>query len=363
MIRRITIVGVGLIGGSLGLAIKHRFKSAVQVTGVDSSGVLRKARKRGAIDAGVTDIGRGVEGADLVLLAAPMAVILKLIPALARSCAPGTIVSDVGSVKLSVMEQAAKWFPAKNFVGGHPMAGVELSGIDAAHPLLFENAVYVLTPMQGTPRHSLKRLASFLSSLGARVILLDARTHDEVAAALSHLPQLTAVALMNVAGKEHPSARNHLRLAAGGFRDLTRIASSRFTIWESILPMNAPRIRRSLNLLIRELQSYSAFLGSSRSSRLRHKFRTARDLRNSIPKTMKGFVTPLAEVYVFVKDRPGMLARMTTALHRETINIKDIELMKIREGTGGTFRLAFESADHAKRASVILRKLGFELGS
>jgi prephenate dehydrogenase len=359
---KVTIVGVGLIGGSLGLAIKKRFRSSVTVTGVDMPAVLRKARRRGAIDAGEPNLARGVAGADLVLLAAPLASIVKLLPALARHCSPETVVSDVGSVKLTVMRMAEKLFPAKNFIGGHPMAGVEISGIEAAHPLLFENAMYVLTPVRETPSWVPARLAGFLASLGARVIILDARTHDEVASAVSHLPQLTAVALMNVVGREHPAARKHLRLAAGGFRDLTRIASSRFDIWESILPMNAPHIRRSLRLLIRELQAYAALLGPSGTGSLRDKFRRARELRNSIPRTMKGFVAPLAEVYVFVRDKPGMLARMTTALHRASINIKDIELLKIREGTGGTFRLAFESADLAQRAAVILKKRGFEIG-
>lgn len=360
--RKVTIVGVGLIGGSLGLAIKHRFRSSVAVTGVDKPSVLRKALKRGAIDRGTASLPRGVSGADLVLVAAPTASILKLLPALARSCSPETIVSDVGSVKLTVVRRAEVLFPGGNFIGGHPMAGVELSGIDAAHPLLFENAMYVLTPVRGTPPRMTRQLARFLDSLGARVFLLDARIHDEVAGALSHLPQLTAVALMNVVGREHPTAGKHLQLAAGGFRDLTRIASSRFDIWESILPMNAAEIRRSLGLLIRELRRYSAALTPSGTGMLRGRFRLARQLRNTIPKTMKGFVAPLAEVYVFVRDKPGMLAQMTTALHKASINIKDIELVKIREGTGGTFRLAFETPDHAKRATAVLKRLGFEMG-
>jgi prephenate dehydrogenase len=359
--KRITIIGVGLIGGSLGLAIKKRFPS-VRIVGVDRKGVLRSALERGAIDAARTDIARGVRDADLVILATPLSVILKSLPILARHCKPGTVVSDVGSVKLEVVHRAAKYFPHGNFVGGHPMAGVELSGIEAAHPLLFENAIYVLAPTQSNPRALVRRLGNFLGELGARVVLLDPQTHDAVASAVSHLPQLIAVALIHVAGRRHRIARKHLRLAAGGFRDLTRVASSRPEIWKDILSGNREEIRRSLRLLIRELDLYSRLLKVNSSPRLISQFTQARRMRSRIPKTMKGFLHPLAEMYVFVKDKPGMLARMAAALAKEKINIKDIELMKVREGSGGTFRLAFESTQILRHAERILKRAGFEIG-
>ncbi|HAL56030.1 MAG TPA: prephenate dehydrogenase/arogenate dehydrogenase family protein [Bacteroidetes bacterium] len=358
-IERVTIIGVGLIGGSLGLAIRQRVRSA-HVVGVDRAEVLRRALQRGSIDRGEPDIAKAVRGADLVVLATPLSTILTLLPVVARSASPQTLVTDVGSVKSVVVKLASKCFPGHNFIGGHPMAGVELSGIEAAHPLLFENAIYVLTPVEKTPRAYLYRLSDFLTRLGARAIRLDAQTHDEVASAASHLPQLTAVALMNVVGKRHRSARNHLQLAAGGFRDLTRIASSRFTIWSDILPLNSGEIRKSVRLLIRELEEYSQVLASDERLLLRRRFSSARRLRNHIPKTMKGFLHPLAELYVFVSDKPGMLAKLTSSLAKAKINIKDIELTKVREGSGGTFRLAFESKDQAKKAARVLKRAGFE---
>lgn len=359
--KRITIVGVGLIGGSLGLAIKKRFPTA-HVAGVDRKGVLRRALKRGAIDRSETDLGRAVRGADLVLLAAPLSAILHQLPIVARNCRRDAVVSDVGSVKLQVVRHAAKYFPRGNFVGGHPMAGIELSGIEGAHPLLFENTIYILSPTRSTSRPLVKRLGNFLGEIGARVVLLDPKVHDQVASAVSHLPQLTAVALMNVVGRRHRTARNYLRLAAGGFRDLTRVASSRPDIWKDILDLNRGEIQRSLALLIRELDLHSRLLRRQATSRLIPQFARARGLRSRIPKNMKGFLHPLAELYVFVHDRPGALARLTAALARGKVNIKDIELMKIREGTGGTFRLAFDSAQMCRRAEGILKKTGFEIG-
>ena len=224
--RNITIIGVGVIGGSLGLAIKKHFPS-VHIVGFDKPGVLRKALKRGAIDEAAKALRPALSDADLVFLATPVSVIQKVLPRLAAHTSSHTLITDVGSVKRSIMRAASRLFPEGNFIGGHPMAGVELSGVEAAHPLLFENAVYVLSPMKTTTQKRLEQFADFLRDLGARVVILDPKTHDEVASVVSHLPQLTAVALTNVAGKEHTSGRRHLRLAAGGFRDLTRIASSR----------------------------------------------------------------------------------------------------------------------------------------
>jgi prephenate dehydrogenase len=358
---RITIVGVGLIGGSLGLALKRRYGSQVFITGSDRPGVLGRAKSRGAIDRVSDSLPRAVNKAELVILAAPPKVIVELLPRIARLVTSDVIVTDVGSVKREIVDEARRVFPRNNFIGGHPMAGVENSGIEAAHPLLFENAVYVLTPLPRTPQEKLQRLIRLFSDLGARVVLLDARTHDAVASAVSHLPQLAAVALMNVAGRLHPTSSQHLSLAAGGFRDLTRIASSSFEIWQHILPMNAAEIRRSLSLFVEELQSYGRQLERRGLGSLPKKFAEARELRNQIPKSMKGFVAPLAELYVFVEDKPGMLARLTTALHEAKINIKDIELMKIREGTGGTFRVSFESEELANQAEGVLRRVGFEV--
>lgn len=357
----IAIIGVGLIGGSLGLAIKRGMKG-VMISGWDKPEVLRKARTRGAIDVAASSIASAVETADLVILASPTTKILSLLPTVARYVSSHALVTDVGSVKSAIVDSANKLFPHGNFIGGHPMAGIELSGIEAAHPLLFENAVYVFTPLRKTPNTQIKRLSDFLHVLGARVLKLDARTHDTVAAAVSHLPQLTAVALMNVAGKRHKQARKHLQLAAGGFRDLTRIAGSRYDVWDDILKLNRTEILRALELLTKELKAYRSAIGKPRSA-LRTNFASARKLRNAIPRNMKGFLHTLSDVYVYVQDKPGVLATMTGSLAKAKINIKDMELLKIREGSGGTFRLSFDSPEVSKRAAKILRGKGFEVES
>ena len=357
-ISTVTIVGVGLIGGSLGLAIRKRYPS-VRVVGVDKPAVLAKAVRKKAVHRGERNLKKALQSTDLVIIATPLQSILSILPSVSK-VNPNVLVTDVGSVKGPVMASAARLFPAGNFIGGHPMAGVEISGIEAAHPLLFENAVYVLSPSRRTKPAQVRALSRFLGGLGARILVLEARTHDAVASAVSHVPQLTAVALMTIAGSRHPLSRGYLSLAAGGFRDLTRIASSRFDLWKSILRFNRTEIVRTLDLLIRELSNYRKLLRGKSSDRLASPFRLSRQLRGSIPKDMKGFLHRLATIHVFVPDKPGKLARMTSLLARKSINIKDIELMKVREGTGGTFRLSFETREDGQKAARLLRRAGFE---
>ncbi|HTP80737.1 MAG TPA: prephenate dehydrogenase [Bacteroidota bacterium] len=357
--RTVAVIGVGLIGGSLALAIKHKFPRTV-VIGFDSSPVLRRALRLRAIDRGARSLQEAVRPADLTILATPVSGVLSLLGRVARLKKPGGQVTDVGSVKRAIMARAEKYFPDGSFIGGHPMAGVEQAGIDAASPHLFESALYVLTPSSATPRAAVRRLGSFLAGLGARVVILDAGTHDRVASAVSHLPQLAAVALVQVAGNLHPESRRHLQLAAGGFRDLTRIASSKFEMWEDIFSFNAEEITKTLDLYLGELHRYRSELGRN-SRRLRKAFRGAGRIRAGIPKNMKGFLHPLSEVYVFVRDKPGMLARLTGVLGKSKVNIRDLELVKVREGEGGTFRISFDSKEVSSRAARILRQRGFDV--
>jgi prephenate dehydrogenase len=357
--QNITIIGVGLIGGSLALAIKQRYPAA-RITGVDRPEVIRKAIKRNAIDKAGKNLRDGCRNADLVLMCVPVRTITELMPVVADSITPSTLVTDAGSVKYEIVRKAERLFPDGNFIGGHPMAGSELVGIEAANPLLFQNAIYILTPSKKTKKSSVRRLANFYESLDARVLLMDASAHDSVVSAVSHLPQLAAVALTNTIGKFHKMASSHLTLAAGGFRDMTRIASSPYSIWESILIANKKETGKSLRLFIKQLEKMAESLDSN-PARLAGDFRDSRKLRSRIPRSMKGFLSPLVELSIFLEDKPGELARLTASLAKGNINIKDLELLKVREGRGGTFRLSFENRTVASQAALLLQKEGFDV--
>ncbi len=353
--QRIAVIGLGVIGGSLGLAIKH-YRPEIHVVGFDTGTVMDRARKRGAIDSAAKTLKHAVERADIVFLCTPISTILSLLPRVARFIQPHAVVTDVGSVKGIIQARAKKLFTSKGaFIGGHPMAGSEGSGIEYADALLFQNAVYVLC-LENGKNPAVKTLAALVRSIGARVMVMNANEHDRIAATISHLPQLLAVTMMNLAGQKNRSNPEFLQLAAGGFRDITRIASSPFPMWKDILRYNRTQIASVVKEIASQLHVMENDVRLDKPAHLLRKFRSAKSLRDAIPKNSKGFLHPLHDIYVWVNDTPGALSRITTALFRAGINIHDIELLKIREGEVGTFRFSFDSAEDARAAKRTLLK-------
>jgi prephenate dehydrogenase len=352
----IAIVGVGLIGGSLALALR-RAGITQRVLGVSSSKTLREAKALGVIDDGgeYDEIADVVANARVVVLCTPISRIIELLPQVAAAVSPGTVVSDVGSTKTAIVACAQSCMPEHStFIGGHPMAGSEQSGVAASDPFLFQNALYVLTPDQSTPSPLLTSFADGLATTGARVLCLPASAHDSVAAAVSHLPQMLALALVEYVGKRNHDEPAHLQMAAGGFRDMTRIASSPFRMWQDILGTNATEIRAALLGFRDQMDELLADFDV-----MEPHFTVANETRATIPKDSKGFLTPLCDVLVGCEDKPGELARMTAALSTVGVNIMDIELLKIREGEGGTFRMAFRDEPTAVSAIGALQTAGF----
>jgi len=279
--RRIVIVGVGLIGGSIGLAIRRRVRGT-RVVGVDRRPVLRRALLRRALDEGSASLARGVAGADLVILALPVDGILAILPRLSRILPPGAVATDVGSTKERIVREARRCGLAERFVGGHPMAGSERSGIRHADARLFEGAPWILCPQvargrRPAGRRALARVTGFVRRLRARPAILDPREHDEVVARLSHLPQLLSVALVNTAGRG--PARRSLRLAGPAFRRMSRLAASSPRLWEGILRTNRRRVARGLSDLEVEVRALRAGLGGGATAH----FRRAARILASVP--------------------------------------------------------------------------------
>lgn len=347
----IAIIGVGLIGGSLGIAWKKR-RSDVRIVGFDHPRVLTTAVKRGAIDAGASSAADAVREADIIVLAAPLRVIVSTLDDIAPHLKPGAVVTDVGSVKRPVVDHALDVLPGHvRFIGGHPMAGSERRGVEHADALLFENATYVLCPADGMAlQDEQPAFVQLIRSTGARLLMLDADRHDAIAATVSHLPQFLAVALMNYAADRNASDDAFLQLAAGGFRDMTRIASSPFDVWRDIFTANGGPVLDALAGFIALLQRLRTRMANDDFPALEEAFETARSARDSIPRDTKGFLHPLADVYVYAEDRPGELLSIARILHDASLNIKDIELLKIREGTGGAFRIGFSNPNVAEAA-------------
>ncbi|MCJ7812373.1 prephenate dehydrogenase/arogenate dehydrogenase family protein [bacterium] len=296
---------------------------------------------------------------DLVFICTPISIIIEMLPRIAHAVRPGTLVTDVGSTKFKIVKEAKHYFiKNKYFLGGHPMAGNEGRGVEWADALLFENAVYVLTPSQKIPDSITNDFVNLIEQIGAKVLFLSPSIHDKVAAAVSHLPQLLAVTLVNVIAQSQHGKDNSLflKLAAGGFRDMTRIASSPYDIWEDIIQTNQKNILQYIDLFIENLKTIKKKLAQESLSEV---FQNAAHHRLSIPRDTKGFLRPHFDLSVGVEDKPGTIAVISTALARNKINIKDIEVLKIREGEAGTLRLSFETEETRQRAQEILKQTGF----
>jgi prephenate dehydrogenase len=285
-IRQVTICGVGLIGGSLGLALKQA-GFAGRIVGHGRPATLEKAERRGAIDSGCSNLAEAVADADVVYLSTPILNILELMEKLPPLVKREALITDAGSTKSVITEKGAALFPAPPwFVGGHPMAGKETTGVDSADPDLFQGARYALTPYS---RHHLdppvvREFVSWLDRIGARVMILDADVHDEIVTWTSHLPQMVSTALA-VAVRENVKYPEDLELSGGGLRDASRLADSSYRVWRDICLTNAENLERALTTFAQLLEHMRDNL---RSRELEHLFDQSNELRRHLKSTTVG---------------------------------------------------------------------------
>jgi prephenate dehydrogenase len=348
---RAAVVGTGLIGGSIGLALRQR---GWHVTGRDRDEArAARALKLGALDA----VGRDPR-AELTFVATPAGAVAT---EASRALADGGIVTDVAGVKTGIVSAVGH----PRFVGGHPMAGSEQEGVDGADGELFEGATWVLTPTGATDPHAYARLRAVVSSLGSDVVAMRAERHDELVAMVSHVPHLTAAALMTLAADAATDQATLLRLAAGGFRDMTRIAAGHPGIWPDVCVENRVEIVETLDRLGVALARLRELVGSGDREGILRLLERAREARVNLPLRAPR-PDDVAEVRVPVPDRPGVLAEVTTLLGELDVNIFDLEIAHSAEGERGVLVLVVDTRDvEAVRASLVgrgyrpaLRRLG-----
>ena len=352
----VVIAGVGLVGGSIGLGIRQRFL-AKKVIGLDQNPkALEAALGMGVIDEAKFNAGRWLAEADLVILASPASTIVSsaesLCPFLSSSC----LLTDVGSVKYSITQGMAE-LGIERFVGGHPMAGSEKGGVQNASAALLENALWVITPSSATRATDLEQIQSFVRALGASPIGIDAQKHDKLVAAISHLPYVMATALTQLIARDEDQ-EHMMMLAAGGFRDVTRVASGSPRMSRDMVVGNKAELRRIIMTMQEELGRISSLLDDP--EHLLSFAEQSKQIRDSIPIVRRSLLPSQHELNVAVPDVPGQLARITTALGEANINIKDIEVLDIREH-GGALRLNFEDDVNVDKAKGVLEGLAYEV--
>lgn len=265
--KRVCIIGVGLIGGSLALGIKKR-RLAKEVVGIfRRRSSLYKAKRGGIVDEGYLDYREALEDSDLVILATPIYKIIEIGKQIRDDFAPGSILMDVGSTKYEIVKELSKIYP--NFVGSHPLAGSEKRGCEHASADLFDSKTVIITPTKSTSKESLSRVKWLWEGLGAKVFMLDPRAHDKILSKVSHLPHLLMFCLLEAVGMEE------IKFASSGFKDSTRIAASDPDLWIDVFKSNKPNLLRDIDKYIASLNKYKHALEKGNFGYLKKKIKLA----------------------------------------------------------------------------------------
>jgi prephenate dehydrogenase len=353
---RLALVGTGLIGASVGLAAKRVGVS--EVVGWDADeGSLAVAAERGAVDSAAGSLAQAVEGADLALVATPVASLRETIQA-ALGAGSRPTVSDVGSTKSGVCGSVVE--PAR-FIGGHPVCGSEARGPEHASAELFEGATWFLTPVAETEPERYKLLHGFVASLGAIPVAIDPVAHDRLMAVTSHLPHAFANLILNHAGSMRVNGHEPLATAGGSLRDMTRVAGANPRIWIDIFLDNAEELRASLAEHRRRVEDLERALATGDAGWLARWIGEAAVNRRTLLDEAYRDVGGLQRVRVHVPDRPGVLSGITQALGAEQINIEDFELQHMSPERGGTLSVLVSGEDEARRAAGLLEAQGYSV--
>lgn len=351
------IVGLGLIGGSLALTIKAQHPHAT-IYGYDiKQSEIDKANTLQIIDEKVNSIRQGAELADLIILSAPVLETEKLMKHLVNmKLKENVIITDTGSTKGGVMNLSKVfWERGITFIGGHPMAGSHKAGVESAKAHLFENAFYVLTPHLNTSSEEIDELKQWLNGADSHFLVLDPEEHDNVTGVISHFPHIVAAGLVNQAKKYADKNPLVSLLAAGGFRDITRIASSSPTMWKDIVKQNRHNLLDLIDDWIEEMNNIKSVLLEDNEQTIAHFFEEAKTFRDSLPVRSKGAIPSYYDLYVDVMDTTGAIASITSILAEQAISITNLHIIESREGLLGVLRISFQKDEDRSKAQILLK--------
>jgi prephenate dehydrogenase len=349
---RIAVLGVGLIGGSIGLAARERL--GAEVVGFDPApGALDAALDVGAVDRAAPDVAGAVAGAEAAFVAAPVGALPGAVAAALAAAGEDCVVSDVGSTKRTVVESVDD----ERFIGGHPLAGAATAGVRHARAELFDGATWYLTPTATTRGTLYERLHRLLSGLGARPAALDAETHDRMLATVSHLPHVLANVLVAQAARASTEEDEAVPATGPSFRDITRVAGSNTAIWRDIYLANADALIEAIDDAMERLRAVRASLAGGDGDALAAWNDAARgDRRRLLEGDLAG--GEVTELRVSVPNRPGVVAEVALALGRASINIVDMALYPAPDRSSGYIVLWIAGAERAAQAEALVAGLG-----
>lgn len=376
---RITFVGFGLLASSVAAAIKQA-KLPTVVRAVSSPATLARAKELGLADEcfGYDEITDWVPGSDMILLCAPILHILHTIENLAQmdlsalSSQPKILVSDIGSTKVEICKAGAKLPNPFVFVGSHPMAGSEKRTLEYNDPSIFENAYWFVCPPEGVEEADYKSLLDLISFVGANAVVFPPEHHDRTMAWVSHMPQMLSSTLA-ASMPERLVKPSYQHYAGRAFRDMTRIAASGWNMWHDIAVTNRDQtvlalreVREGLDKTIEAMDHLQVVsdgkpAADDRAGELESVFKAGNEGRASLFEKGRNAAAAFSEITVPLKDVPGALLQVLSPLAQNSLNIRDIELMKVRENIAGTLLLAFKTPEEARRAVQILKLLGYDV--
>ena len=357
----IGFIGLGLIGGSLARAFRKSDPSHHIAAYSPKSSETSQALSEGVIDTVCGQYDPVFSSCDVIFLCAPVQTNISYLPFLKETARRDCILTDVGSVKKIMQDAAASLGLSERFIGGHPMAGTEKSGYENSSDHLLENAWFFITPSEKSDPSSVSRYHSLIESVHALPLVISPEQHDRIVAGVSHLPHILASSLVNTV-KGLDNEEEYMKLvAAGGFRDITRIASSSPDVWEQICLTNREPILETLDFFISMVEKAKSCISAGNGMELHHMFTSSRDYRDSLDDTKRGSVPRQYVLYVDLCDEAGGIATVTTLLAMSAINIKNIGILHNREFEEGVLRIEFYDKLSRNHSEEILKKRNYNV--
>lgn len=357
----IGFIGLGLIGGSIAKSIRRIFPDYTIIAFDVNPDALKEAVTDGTVTISVSQVDETFSRCDYIFLCAPVHYNIEYLSILKTLIKPNCILTDVGSVKTDIYQAVLDFDLSDYFIGGHPMVGSERSGYEAAHDHLIENAYYFITPSSSVNQERVQEFSTFIEDLGAITIIYSPARHDQTTAYISHIPHIIASELVNLVRENDDSKGMNRQLAAGGFKDITRIASSNPVIWEHILLSNPNNIIAGLEEYIEDLQQMVQAIHKKDNAYIHQFFSQAQQYRDSIPNNATGVIRMNYEIFVDIPDEPGAIEGVIHCISEAGINLKNLGISHNREDEEGVLRVSFYENKDAATAAGLLRQHGYTI--